>query len=223
MPFVSSLPENATMEQVFQLFPEAYANWGPFTTSAMGRPDAELTPGEQELIASYASAVRGCTHCYTAHYPIAVAYGIDPDFFKMMMDDFENAPISEKMRPVLRYVKKLTREPEKVVQKDVDPIFEAGWSEQTLSDVVMICCLCAFANTLMMGHGADQTDMSELGPVAFLLRAKEVYDDKDGANVLRDDPEEVIAKSTERFGKEATEKAIKRAVELNLVDPSSWL
>ena len=206
MPFVKSLPENATAYDVWKLHPQAYANWPALTNSAMGVADSQLSPGEQEMIGAYASAIRGCTHCYTAHYPIAEAYGIDADVFRLLIDDFDNAPIDDKLRPILCFVKKLTREPEKLVQRDVDPIFASGWSEQTFTEVVMICCIFAFMNTLMMGHGADKIDMSKLGPLAALHRGASVYNMERGATL--GDPEAMLQKSVEQFGEDATQSAI---------------
>ena len=215
MPFIKEVSENATGMELLGIREGLNKHWWPLTNALMGDPDSELSAAEQELIGAFAAGTRGCTHCYSAHYPIAIAYGIDPAVFENLIHDFDAAPVDEKMRPILQYVKKLVREPHKLMQSDADAIFEAGWSERTLTDVVLICCLFMFMTTLMIGHGADKTDMSGLGPMTALFRAKTVYGE-DGATFM--EPEALMQKSVERFGQEATEKAIARAQELGVFD-----
>lgn len=211
MPFVKSLDENATAMAVFKLSPEAFDVWPPLPAAVM-RSNSELSDGEKELIGAYASGVRGCTHCFTAHYPVAVAYGIDESVFKDLIEDPEKANIDERLKPVLRFVKKLTLEPYKLVQKDADAIFEAGWSEATLTDIVMVCSVFSFMNTMMMGHGADQIDLSDFGPIHAVFRAHGRY----GTGTT--DWPAIIAECTAKFGVEKTMAAAKRAQETGMID-----
>ena len=215
MPFIKEIAENPTGMELLGIREGLNKNWWPLTNALMGDPDSELSVGEQELIGAFAAGMRGCTHCYSAHYPIAIAYGIDPEVFENLIHDFEAAPVDEKMRPILRYVRKLVKEPHKLMQADADAIFEAGWAERTLTDVVLICCLFMFMTTLMIGHGADKTDMSDLGPMVTLFRAKTVYG---GEGATFQEPEALIQMSIERFGKEATERAMARGEELGLYE-----
>jgi hypothetical protein len=57
--------------------------------------------------------------------------------------------------------------------ESVDPIFEAGWSERTLTDVVFICTTFAFMNAIMQGHGAHDADLSDFGPIHAIIREKD--------------------------------------------------
>ena len=80
----------------------------------------------------------------------------------------------------LRYVKEPVQKPHELVLAYEDAIFKAGWSERTPTDVVLTCCPFMCVSTLMIGHGADRTDMSDLEPLVTLFRAKTVYGE-DGA------------------------------------------
>ncbi|NIB42290.1 peroxidase [Pseudomaricurvus alkylphenolicus] len=215
MPFVKSLPEETTAVTLWGLHPEAYSAW-PNLVQATMRSESELSNGEKELIGAYSSALRGCTHCYSAHYPVAIAYGIDPKFFEDVLQDPKTAPIDEKFRPILVFVHKLVTDPNRLVQKDVDPIFAAGWSERTLTDVVFICATFAFMNAIMQGHGAHDADLSDFGPIHAIIREKDQYGHAEGSG--RKDPKALMKESIERFGEEATMKAIKRAKELGIGD-----
>ena len=215
MPFVSSLPEVTTAITLWKLHPEAYAAW-PDLAAGIMRSESELSLGEKEFIGAYSSALRGCTHCYTAHYPVAVAYGIDPEFFNDVMQDPATAPVDEKFRPILVFVRKFVTDPNRLVQRDVDPIFEAGWSERALTDVVFICALFAFMNAIMQGHGAHDADLTDFGPIHAIVRESGKYGHGDGTG--RDNPELLMKEAVERFGEEATMKAIAKAKEVGILD-----
>jgi hypothetical protein len=57
------------------------------------------------------------------------------------------------MRPVLRYVGKLTRTPSAVGRADAEEVLAAGWDERALHHAVMVCALFNFMNRMVEGHG----------------------------------------------------------------------
>ena len=213
MPFVKALPQETTAIHVWSLKPEAYEAWPPLISACM-RSDSELTNGEKELIGAYSSALRGCTHCYTAHYPIAIALGIDEALFNDVLQDPQSAPVDEKFRPILVYVHKFITDPNRLIQADADAVFAAGWSEKTLTDVVFICAAFGFMNSIMQGHGADETDLSGIGPIHTIIREKADYGHAKGSG--RGNPEDIIAEVKERYGEEVAMKAFQRAKELGM-------
>ena len=54
-----------------------------------------------------------------------------------LASDLETAPIDERLKPVLRYVEKLTKTPYQMTQADADAVRAAGWDELALSDAVI--------------------------------------------------------------------------------------
>jgi hypothetical protein len=48
--------------------------------------------------------------------------------------------VSERLKPVLAYIRKLTLTPTKMAQTDVDAVFAAGWDERAVYDAVQVCC-----------------------------------------------------------------------------------
>ncbi|MCG8440786.1 MAG: carboxymuconolactone decarboxylase family protein [Caulobacterales bacterium] len=213
MAFVSSLPDETTAVTLWRLHPGAYAAW-PQLISAIMRSESELSNGEKELIGAYSSALRGCTHCYTAHYPVAIAYGIDQKVFENILQDPNTAPVDEKFRPILVFIHKFVNDPNRLVQKDVQPIYDAGWSEKTLTDVVFICAAFAFMNAIMQGHGAHEVDLTDFGPIHAIIRETGLYGHGEGTG--RSDPERLKQKAIARYGEEATMKALKKAKELGI-------
>ena len=111
MPYLPSLPEGAILADLFKAFPEIpRAKLSDFTQAVMQGP-SPFTEGERELIGAYTSGLNGCRHCYRGHVLAAAEWGIDEDLFEKLLDDVDTAPVDARMKPVLRYVRKLTETP----------------------------------------------------------------------------------------------------------------
>lgn len=117
------------------------------------RGTSELSIAEREIIAAFVSALNSCTLCDHSHLEIAISLGVDGQLIKQLMDDIDNSPIPEKIKPIYHYVEKLTVTPSQLVQADADKVFAAGWSEQALTDAICVCALFNCYNRLLDGHG----------------------------------------------------------------------
>lgn len=154
MPFFSSLPANAGIGELNRLNHAVRRPMAQLGRIIM-RGESPLTPAERELIAAYVSGLNGCEYCFGGHSQIAVNLGIDRAVFDKLFDDVEAAPVEAKLKPILRFVKKLTIEPRAVTQADADAVFAAGWSERALHDAILVCARFNFMNRLALGHGLD--------------------------------------------------------------------
>jgi uncharacterized peroxidase-related enzyme len=128
-----------------------------FSEQLLRTGECDFTHEERELIGAYASGVNNCTYCYNTHKATAEAFGIEEGLLDSMVNDLETAAVDEKMRPVLRYVRKLTETPSKMVQADADAIFNAGWDENCFHYAVMICAMFNMMNRIMDGYGVTNT------------------------------------------------------------------
>lgn len=152
MPLFPSLPPDAPVTEIWRRWPDSAAFLPRISESIMRGP-SPFTPGERELIAAYASANNNCRYCFGVHSQTAHAFGIEEGLFDKLMEDADSAPVAEKMKPVLTFVKKLTLSPSRMVQADADAVFDAGWDEDALHDAVMVCALFNFMNRVVEGHG----------------------------------------------------------------------
>ena len=50
-------------------------------------------------------------------------------------------------------MRKLTENPSSVTDADAQAVYDAGWSEKTLHDAIMVVCCFNFMNRLLEGHG----------------------------------------------------------------------
>jgi uncharacterized peroxidase-related enzyme len=117
------------------------------------RGEEPFTVAERELIFAYVSGLNACSFCYRGHVVAAELWGIEPGVMDKLMDDLDAAPIDSRLRPVLRYVKKLTETPGKMVQADADAVYAAGWDEDALFAAVGIAALAGFMNRIADGAG----------------------------------------------------------------------
>lgn len=152
MAHFGSLPEDAVLMDVFRAYPRTSRPLLDYHETVMRGP-SPFTPGERELIAAYVSGVNACDYCHGVHTVTAEACGIEAGAVPAAVTDLDTAPVDEKMRPVLRYVGKLTREPSSVTRADADAVLAAGWSEDALHSAIMVCALFNFMNRMVEGHG----------------------------------------------------------------------
>ncbi|MGB3442444.1 MAG: carboxymuconolactone decarboxylase family protein [Actinophytocola sp.] len=152
MAHLRSLPDNAVLMDVFRAYPETSRPLLDYHEVVMRGP-SPFTPGERELIAAYVSGVNACGYCHGVHTVTAEACGIKAGAAPSAVADLDTAPVDEKMRPVLRYVGKLTREPSSVTRADADAVLAAGWDERALHSAIMVCALFNFMNRMVEGHG----------------------------------------------------------------------
>ena len=78
-----------------------------------------------------------------------------------MLNDLDNAPISEKDRTLYAFIKKMVRASTSITQNDVDVARKAGWSDEALYDAITVCSLFQFYNNWIDATGVG--DMPALG------------------------------------------------------------
>ncbi len=152
MPFLPSLPEDANLGRLYAMDPGYYLPLVEFSENVMRGP-SPLSPGERELIAAYTSALNACGFCAGAHEGAAMAFGIGANVIRALVDDVDTAPVDERLKPILRYVRKLTESPSRMAQADADAVYEAGWDEQALTHAINVSALFAYFNRVVDGHG----------------------------------------------------------------------
>ncbi|TNE41051.1 MAG: peroxidase [Alphaproteobacteria bacterium] len=152
MAFFSDLPDRPHLSDVFQKFPTTIPPLIDYHDRLLRGP-SPFTLAERELIAAYVSGTNACSFCYGAHTVIAESFGMEEQVLTDMMSDLEGSGVDPKMKPILAYVGKLTREPSKMTEADADAVYAAGWDEQALFDAVQVCALFNYMNRILEGTG----------------------------------------------------------------------
>jgi len=152
MSYLPSLPDDAPLLDVFRAYPEVA---GPLLDyhQALLRGPSPLTVAERELIAAYVSGLNACGYCHGIHRATAEVFGIAEGTVTALLADVDTAPVAERMKPVLRYVGKLTLTPSRMTPTDAQAVLAAGWDEKALHDAVSVCALFNMMNRLVDGLG----------------------------------------------------------------------
>lgn len=155
MSFLPSLRSEATLLDVFKTFP---SNALPLLEyhEVLMRGTSPLSVAERELLAAYVSGLNSCQYCQGVHSIVAQQFGVSDTLLQSLLDDPEKATIDDRLRPLLRYVKKLTLTPARMSANDAEEVFAAGWNEQALYDAASVCALFNFMNRLVEGLGIKE-------------------------------------------------------------------
>ncbi len=157
-------PRVAARVDVFREFPETTRAIAALHRDIMRRESA-FSLGERELMASLVSALNGCDYCTGIHESAAEAFDVDPRLLAELLEDMETAGVEERLRPVLRFVARLTLWPSRMRPEDTQAILDAGWDESAVFDAVCVCAFYSFMNRYVDGTGLASTpeELREMG------------------------------------------------------------
>ncbi|MBS3800291.1 MAG: peroxidase-related enzyme [Thioalkalivibrio sp.] len=122
---------------------------------ALMRGDSPLSVRDRETLAAFVSGVNACDYCQGAHAAAAAQFGMDPSFLESLVTDPDLGAAADEWQPVFAYARKLTLQPARIVQADVDAMLQVGWSERAVYDVMQITALYNFMNRFANGLGLD--------------------------------------------------------------------
>jgi uncharacterized peroxidase-related enzyme len=169
VPFVRGLPEGAGLAELRGAYSSLFDKLRPYGQALMRGP-SPFTPAERELIAAYVSGMNACRYCFGVHSRVAGAFGVDAAVFDALMRDVDAAPVDARLKPVLRYARKLTEAPSRVTRADADAVYAAGWDDTALVHAVAVCAYFNMMNRLLDGSGIVA------GPDSWALAAKRLAD-----------------------------------------------
>jgi uncharacterized peroxidase-related enzyme len=145
------------MRDLYRAYPLTCKPLGVLTEAAMRGP-SPFSQGQRELIAAFVSGLNACTYCHGTHLGVAEACGIAPDLIKALLTDIEAAPLEAKMKPILRYARKLTRSPAHMTEADAAAVYDVGWGDDALYSTVLVTALFNFYNRMVDGVGLDLSE-----------------------------------------------------------------
>src|SRR5580704_379263 len=130
-----------------------------------------LSPAERELIATRVSFLNDCFYCQTSHGAIACQYlGGDQELVDQVKKDFDAAPISDKLKALLKIATKVQHSGKAVSQQDIDEARISGASDMDIHDTVLIAAAFCMYNRYVDGLGA----LTPVDLASYAARAKQV-------------------------------------------------
>ncbi|TDI48822.1 MAG: hypothetical protein E2P02_00010 [Acidobacteria bacterium] len=91
------------------------------------------------------------------------------------MSFLRSLPKDAKIFDVFASRPEVTESPHKVVAKDIEAVYEAGWNEAALHDVVLVTCIASFMNRFVFGFGIAATDQATYKGAAGAAIASDGY------------------------------------------------
>ena len=179
MPHLRNLPPHGAVFDVFGAYPDLFAPFVDFSDRIFRGP-GPLPIRDRELLFTYCSQLNACEYCFGGHSETTTLLGAPADLFDKLKVDIETAPVDAKMKPLLRYVKKLTETPTRMTPADAAAVYDASWSDEALMQAITLCCLANFMNRLVEGTGieADPAKYRARAEVAAKLGYKKPFDMK---------------------------------------------
>ena len=131
------------------------------------RAPNSLTPGERELIAAYVSGLNECTFCCSCHSAYAAAQlpGGMP-LVQEVRADAASAPVSDKMKALLRIAAAVQQGGKAVSGDDVAAARAAGATDVEIHDTVLIAAAFCMFNRYVDGLATIAPD----DPAAYAAR-----------------------------------------------------
>jgi uncharacterized peroxidase-related enzyme len=155
--------------------PEIAGPVAALTQVLLHAPHPTLSAGERELIAAYVSALNECKFCTKSHAAIAKHYLGDANLVNQVIDGAESAPVSGKMKALLKIAGAVQSGGKNVAEADVELARSKGATDLEIHDTVLIAATFCMFNRYVDGLATWQPDDDESYIQAAEHRAKTGY------------------------------------------------
>lgn len=113
---------------------------------------SSLTSAERELIASHVSYLNNCEFCHLSHSASANEYlGDNGKTVQCIIDDIETAPVSPKMKALLRIAGKVQQSGRAVTPDLIDAAKKQGATDEEIHDAVLVAAAFCMYNRYVDG------------------------------------------------------------------------
>lgn len=129
---------------------------------ALLRNDSPLSPAERELIAAYTSSLNTCTFCTCSHAAAArFLYQDAEQTVDLSLEDYQSAPISEKLKALLGIAGKVQADARSVSPADVALARQHGATDRDIHDTVLIAAAFCMFNRYVDGLATISPDAQD--------------------------------------------------------------
>jgi uncharacterized peroxidase-related enzyme len=127
-----------------------------------------LSPAEREIIAAYVSNLNSCNFCYGCHSASASAHLNDGgNTVACVVNSLSDAPVSDKMKSLLRIAGKVTESGRNVTREDIDHALTNGATDEDIHDAILVasafCMFNRYVDGLATSEIADDENYAVVG------------------------------------------------------------
>ena len=144
--------------------PEALSERSPLYNGIMFGAKG-LPRADRELGAVAASRVNGCAYCASVHALRFTQLSKQPEVMERIQADGVDAALEPRLKAILDYSAKLTRDPAAITAADAAPLRTQGLSDMDILDLTHAVAMFAWANRLMQTLGEATTPAREGNPL----------------------------------------------------------
>ncbi|MCC7466882.1 MAG: peroxidase-related enzyme [Saprospiraceae bacterium] len=119
--------------------------------NALLATDEGLSRGERELIGAYVSKLNQCHFCHSIHGAVANFYLGEESTLEAVVCDLQTAPVSEKMRALLRIAASVQKGGKEVTTEQIEAARVNGATDRDIHDAVLIAAAFCMFNRYVDG------------------------------------------------------------------------
>jgi len=173
MPHITLTSDEPGIRGLFKFRPETARPLNELVEVLLRGPST-LTPGERELIAAYVSTLNECRYCSSSHgaYAAAQLPG-GATLVDQVRADAADAPISDKLKALLKIAAAVQKGGLKVTEQDVASARAAGATDLEIHDCVLIAAAFCMFNRYVDGLATIAPE----DPAVYATRAQRIVTD----------------------------------------------
>jgi uncharacterized peroxidase-related enzyme len=138
--------------RIFALRPGLLLRWWAYYDELL-RGDSGLSKAQREMIAVVVSVENRCQYCIVSHSAALRKLTKDPVLVDRLATGYKTAELEPKERAMLDFAVRLTTESHRMTEADVEPLREAGWTDEDVFDIAQVAAMFNFTNRLASGLG----------------------------------------------------------------------
>ncbi len=117
--------------------------------------NSTLSREEGEMIAVVVSSANGCAYCVNHHAEALKHYWRDDERVERFSDDYTKVELSDEYAIMLDYAKKLTEQPDSMVEDDIQSLRDAGSQDDDILNIALVTAYFNFVNRIALGLGVE--------------------------------------------------------------------
>ncbi len=134
-------------------YPDTAKPMNELAQNLLSRESSTLSKADRETIASYVSFLNDCQFCSESHGAVADYHMKQIGFSRRLWKDIEGAPISDRLKSLLRIAAKVQKAARSVTAQDVEGAIRLGATEHDIHDTVLIAAAFCMYNRYVDGLG----------------------------------------------------------------------
>ena len=131
--------------------PEMVSLWLPLLKSVR----SHLRLRTYELVTIASARAIGCVYCMLAHGAVLRKNGFTAEHVIAILKDYHNAGLTPEEVHLMDYATKISRNPNSILQIDVDALSKDGLNDQQITDVALAAVLRNFISRFFSALGTD--------------------------------------------------------------------